>query len=257
MKIFTTPDAGVLDWALHRMGLPVVTTGHDRALIVTNNLRALNPYLRLMAEPNARFVEGSVSRRDFIASLQKYETKHPEWAGKFAHVAQQPFLTMCYGWAWDHNKRETKVWDPTSLILEQWAPEGLGPDGRFIECSHVLNHERERVWLTNHAPERTNWRCVPRITLSRETYTSVAGVIPEKGHRWRPEVVYATLAGAFVMMHLPDQLEMHAAFSHSRFVVERWSEQRIADAALEQHKALAAARWSQDRALEVLSDFLA
>jgi len=249
MKVFAPP--GLAEVACRQAGLTVLhePQGADVFLLTTCALRELRPYVGLLGDLRTRFVVGSVSRETFLDQLHR---KHPEHSER---LSTQVFLSPTWAWGWTRGFE--RAWDPTNLVLEQWAPEGLAPDGRFIECSTALNIERERAWLVDSAPDwDSSWRIVKGLALDRTKYTSVAGVVPRRGVRWQAEVLYAALAGALVMMHDADASQMRPAFSLSRALVERWSDERRAEVALDQHEALRRPAWSRDLALATLRSHL-
>ena len=155
---------GLLNYALEQAGLP------RHAPIAVTGLK--HP-LSLLEDPSTRFVVGSVGREEFVRSVKR---KHG------LDLSHKRFLSPTWAWGWTRNLEV--AWDPTNLALELWAPEGLGPDGRFIECSTALNIERERCWLTDSKGDwQTTWPQARGLQLDRTRYTSVAGILPRRGHR--------------------------------------------------------------------------
>lgn len=179
------------------------------------------------------------------------------------------------------------VWDPTMIALpQQFPPDTLAADGRLVECHTALNTERKREWILSSLQDNSAWlkkikpswpvleignkrkakegkglAYVPEEELIRKYYTSYAGTLAfgyplAEGGWWRMRLIHAALAGIVTCCDPQDAQTMPPAFQHSRIMLERWTNEKLAEVALQQHQQLVGQAWSVDKTVATVDGFV-
>lgn len=178
-------------------------------------------------------------------------------------------------------------WDPSPFALDHIRASvfnELGTDGRLLPLG-----ERERQWVLAALQDNSKWlakqRCawpvleignkrkaadglgeayIPETELFRQTYRENWGVLgfaygaplSGDGGWWRTRVIHAAMAGAVYVADKDDARCMPAPYDLSRALVERWSNDRLADQAGAQHEVLMQTLLSKDESASRVDTFL-
>jgi len=175
------------------------------------------------------------------------------------------------------------IWDPTNVAIPmQFQPDQFGPDGRLLQN----DRPRERAWIVSSLQDQSAWikkqNCkwpvivvgnkrkaregqgidyMPERELIETYYRQYWGHLAfgyplSDGSWWRMRYIHAALAGAVTCCDPADAMKMPEAYKHSRVMLERFSDEKLANVALQQHQQLKTASWSVDRAVETVNTFV-
>lgn len=188
-----------------------------------------------------------------------------------------------YGRAWGAT---ASGWDPTNIAVPMQFGTGFDAhfDGRYPWARDTT---RKREWVLASLQDNSPWlkkmKCgwpvvsvgnkraakagtgveyVPEDEIIKEYYRCYAGTLAfgyPLGHGgwWRMRYVHAALAGCVTCCDENDARSMPASFQHSRIMLERWSNAKLAEVALQQHEDIKRTAWSVDRTVSAVNDFVA
>lgn len=186
-----------------------------------------------------------------------------------------------------HFGADTTVWDPTNVAIPmQFADKELGPDGRFpwAVCTDTrVDHEsvstRERGWVLSSLQDQSGWlkkqACkwpvvvvgnkrkardgdgidyVPERELIDTYYRKYWGHLAfgyplADGGWWRMRYVHAAMAGIVTCCDPNDARKMPPDYQHSRVMLERWSDERLAEVAFQQNLQLRSSAATADESV--------
>lgn len=170
--------------------------------------------------------------------------------------------------------------DPKKLWMAQ--------DGRLSEIStgYRAPSDRERAWVLSTLQDQDGWLKKQKVTwpvitignkrkasagtgidfisendLIREYYTRYWGHLAfgyplAAGGWWRMRYVHAAKAGCVTCSDPADAMRMPESFKHSRVMLERWPNEKLAEVARDQHSELMAASWPDYKAVDVVNQFV-
>ena len=183
--------------------------------------------------------------------------------------------------------KQLTVWDPTNVAIPMQFPTGtLAPDGRLIHVHTALATERKRSWVLSSLQDQGPWvkkqNCkwpvitvgnkrlaragngvdyIPEMELIEQYYTKYWGHLAfgyplAEGGWWRMRYIHAGMAGIVTCTDENDARRMPESYRHSRIMLERWSDEKLAEVAANQWLDLKEAAWSSDRAVETVNTFV-
>jgi len=186
-----------------------------------------------------------------------------------------------------YGTKDLMTWDPTNVAIPMQFPAGtLAPDGRLVAVHTALANERKRAWIVSSLQNQAVWikrqNCkwpvvvignkrtasrgegadyIPELQLIEEYYTKHWGHLAfgyplADGGWWRMRYVHAALAGIVTCTDETNARRMPPDFQHSRIMLERFSDEKLAEVALNQHLQLMDSAWPADRAIETVDAFV-
>lgn len=94
-------------------------------------------------------------------------------------------------------------------------------------------------------------------TFYRDNWGHLAFGYPlADGGWWRMRYIHAALAGIVTCCDPNDARKMPLAYQHSRIMIERYGDEKLAELALEQHQQLMKASWTADEAIQRVDNFV-
>lgn len=179
------------------------------------------------------------------------------------------------------------VWDPTHVAIPMQFPKGtLGPDGRLPFVHTALATEREKAWVVSSLQDQGPWikkqKCkwpvvvvgnkrlagkgegeayMPELEMIQTYYRKYWGHLAfgyplADGGWWRMRYIHAALAGIVTCSDENDARKMPEDYRYSRIMLERWSDEKLAEVAFNQHIQLMDSAWAVERTLEVVDSFV-
>ncbi len=189
-----------------------------------------------------------------------------------------------YGRAWGC---EAFGWDPTNVAIPMQFPSStLALDGRLPFVHGALATERKREWVLASLQDNSAWlkklkpswpvasvgnkraakagtgnEYVPEETIIHDYYRNYAGTLAfgyPLGHGgwWRMRYIHAALAGCVTCCDATDAIPMPDSFKHSRIMLERWPNEKLAEVALAQHEDIKRTAWSVAETVDAVDLFV-
>lgn len=184
-----------------------------------------------------------------------------------------------------HFGAKVTTWDPTNVAIPMQFGDRLDAyfDGRYLWARETT---RERAWIVSSLQDQSGWLkkqgCkwpvvtignkraardgkgvdyVPEETLIKTYYRNYWGHLAfgyplAEGGWWRMRYIHAALAGIVTCCDEADARRMPDAYRHSRAMLERWSDEKLAEIALNQHLQLMDSAWTSDQAVAAVDGFV-
>jgi len=182
------------------------------------------------------------------------------------------------------------VWDPTRVAIPmQFTLENgasmLCPDTGQLPGA-AFPTERKREWILSTLQDQDPWlkkqNCkwpvisignkrkaskgeglpyLPELDMINQYYTRYWGHLAfgyplADGGWWRMRYIHAALAGIVTCTDQNDARRMPEAFQHSRIMLERWSDEKLAQVARDQYDQLMESAWPSDKAVSTVDSFV-
>jgi hypothetical protein len=187
-----------------------------------------------------------------------------------------------YGRAWG---AAASGWDPTNVAIPMQFGTGFDAhfDGRYQWARYT---DRKRQWVLASLQDNSAWlkkvkptwpvisvgnkraakagtgvEYVPEDVIIHDYYGKSWGTLSfgyPLGHGgwWRMRYIHAALAGCVTCCDPNDAIPMPDSFKHSRIMLERWSDEKLAEVALQQHEDIKSTSWTVDRTVQAVNQFV-